>query len=127
VALPKGTETILLVEDSDSLRGVTKEFLQGAGYNVVEARNGDDAVQVARTHKPAIHLLLTDVVMPGMSGRESADEIKRIHPETRILFMSGYTATAIVHRGVLDEGVSLLTKPFTRSGLMQKVHEMLKS
>ena len=126
-AMPKGTETILLVEDSDSLRGVTKEFLQGAGYNVVEARNGNDAVQVARTHKPAIHLLLTDVVMPGMSGRESADEIKRIHPETRVLFMSGYTATAIVHRGVLDEGVSLLTKPFTRSGLMQKVHEMLKS
>jgi nitrogen-specific signal transduction histidine kinase len=127
VATLKGTETILLVEDSDSLREVTKEFLQFAGYNVVEARNGNDAVQVARSHEPAIHLLLTDVVMPGMSGRESADEIKRIHPETRILFMSGYTSNAIDHRGVLDEGVSLLSKPFTRSDLMQRVHEILNS
>jgi PAS domain S-box-containing protein len=124
---PKGTETILLVEDSDSLREVTREFLQIAGYNVVVARNGNDAVQVARSHEPAIHLLLTDVVMPGMSGRESADEIKRMHPETRVLFMSGYTSNAIAHRGVLDEGVSLLSKPFTRSDLVQKVHEILNS
>jgi two-component system, cell cycle sensor histidine kinase and response regulator CckA len=126
-ATPKGTETILLVEDSDSLREVTKEFLQIAGYNVVEGRDGKDALQVARAHEEAIHLLLTDVVMPGMSGRELANEVKRIHPETRILFMSGYTSNAIVHRGVLDEGVSLLTKPFTRSGLTQKVREILNS
>jgi two-component system, cell cycle sensor histidine kinase and response regulator CckA len=122
---PKGSETILLVEDSDSLREVTREFLQIAGYNVVEGRDGKDALQVAQTHEEAIHLLLTDVVMPGMSGRELANEIKRIHPETRILFMSGYTSNAIVHRGVLDEGVSLLPKPFTRSALTQKVREIL--
>jgi PAS domain S-box-containing protein len=122
---PKGTETILLVEDSDSLRDVTREFLQMAGYNVVEAKDGKDALRVARTHEERIHLLLTDVVMPGMSGGELANEIKQIHPETRILFMSGYTSNAIVHRGVLDEELSLLTKPFTRSGLTQKVREML--
>jgi nitrogen-specific signal transduction histidine kinase len=121
----KGSETILLVEDSDSLRDVTKEFLQIAGYNVVEARDGKDSLRVARMHEERIHLLLTDVVMPGMSGRELANEIKQIHPETRILFMSGYTSNAIVHRGVLDEELSLLTKPFTRSGLTQKVREML--
>ena len=126
-ATPKGTETILLVEDSASLRDVTKEFLQIAGYNVVEAKDGRDALRVARMHEERIHLLLTDVVMPGMSGRELADEIKQIHPETRILFMSGYTSNAIVHRGVLDEELSLLTKPFTRSRLTQKVREMLTS
>jgi len=124
-ATPKGTETILLVEDSASLRDVTKEFLQIAGYNVVEAKDGKDALRVARMHEERIHLLLTDVVMPGMGGRELANEIKQIHPETRILFMSGYTSNAIVHRGVLDEELSLLTKPFTRSGLTQKVREML--
>ena len=126
-ATPKGTETILLVEDSASLRDVTKEFLQIAGYNVVEAIDGKDALRVARMHEERIHLLLTDVVMPGMSGRELANEIKQIHPETRILFMSGYTSNAIVHRGVMDEELSLLTKPFTRSGLTQKVREMLTS
>src|SRR5882762_2543178 len=94
-------------------------------YNVVEAKDGKDALRVARMHEERIHLLLTDVVMPGMGGRELANEIKQIHPETRILFMSGYTSNAIVHRGVLDEELSLLTKPFTRSGLTQKVREML--
>jgi PAS domain S-box-containing protein len=126
-APPKGSETILLVEDSDSLRELTKEFLQIAGYNVVEARDGRDALQLAHSYAKELNLLLTDVVMPGMSGRELADEIKRMYPEIRILFMSGYTSNAIVHRGVLDEGLSLLTKPFTRSGLVQKVHDMLKS
>jgi PAS domain S-box-containing protein len=126
-ATSKGSETILLVEDSDSLREVTKEFLKIAGYNVVEARDGKDALRVARIHEERIHLLLTDVVMPGMSGRELADEMKRMRPETRVLFMSGYTSNVIVRRGVLDEELSLLTKPFTRSGLTQKVREMLNS
>jgi YesN/AraC family two-component response regulator len=93
----------------------------------VEARDGKDALRVARIHEERIHLLLTDVVMPGMSGRELADEMKRMRPETRVLFMSGYTSNVIVRRGVLDEELSLLTKPFTRSGLTQKVREMLNS
>jgi two-component system, cell cycle sensor histidine kinase and response regulator CckA len=100
--------------------GVTEKLMNVAGGTAV-------LLVVARTHEGPIHLLLTDAVMPGMNGRELANEIKRIHPETRILFISGYTSNAIVHRGVLDEGVSLLPKPFTRSGLTQKVHEMLDS
>jgi YesN/AraC family two-component response regulator len=93
----------------------------------VEARDGKDALRVARILEERIHLLLTDVVMPGMSGRELADEIQQMHPETRILFMSGYTSNVVVRRGVLDEELNLLTKPFTRSGLTQKVREMLNS
>jgi two-component system, cell cycle sensor histidine kinase and response regulator CckA len=127
VATPPGTETILLVEDSDSLREVTREFLQMAGYKVMEACDGKDALDVARTHKEPIHLVLTDVVMPGMSGRDLAREVQQIHPETRILFMSGYAAGAIVHHGVLDDGISLLTKPFTRSILTLKVRQTLNS
>jgi PAS domain S-box-containing protein len=124
-ATPPGTETILLVEDSDSLREVTKEFLQLAGYKVVDARDGKDALLRARTHQEKIHLLLTDVVMPGMSGPELANEIKSMRPEIRILFMSGYTANAITHRAGLDDPLSLLVKPFTRSSLTQKVHSIL--
>jgi CheY-like chemotaxis protein len=126
-AIARGTETILLVEDSDSLREVTREFLEMEGYQVMEACNGKDALDVARTHGGPIHLVLTDVLMPGMSGRDLAREVLQIHAETRILFMSGYTADAIVHHGVLDEGISLLEKPFTRSILTQKVRQTLNS
>jgi two-component system, cell cycle sensor histidine kinase and response regulator CckA len=124
---PRGTETILLVEDSDSLRALTMEFLQLAGYKVIETKDGKDALQAAQVHEEKIDLLLTDVVMPGMSGPELAKEIKKIHPETRILFVSGYTSDSIAHRGVLEEGVNLLTKPFTRSGLTQKVREVFNA
>jgi nitrogen-specific signal transduction histidine kinase/CheY-like chemotaxis protein len=120
-------ETILLVEDSESLREVTKEFLTMAGFDVKAAANGEDALNMARGHKAQIQLLLTDVVMPGMSGAELAKQMKGIHPETRVLFMSGYTPDAIVHHGVLDEGVSLLAKPFSRASLTRKVQEALKA
>jgi two-component system, cell cycle sensor histidine kinase and response regulator CckA len=124
-ATNQATETILLVEDSESLLAVTREFLQLAGYNVVEACNGKEALKLARAHVSPIHLLLTDVVMPEMSGKTLADEVSRIHPETRILYMSGYTANAIVHHGVLDEGVNLLSKPFSRASLTKKIREVL--
>jgi YesN/AraC family two-component response regulator len=91
----------------------------------VDARDGKDALLRARTHQEKIHLLLTDVVMPGMSGPELANEIKSMRPEIRILFMSGYTANAITHRAGLDDPLSLLVKPFTRSSLTQKVHSIL--
>jgi CheY-like chemotaxis protein len=120
-------ETILLVEDSDSLREVTKEFLVIAGFRVEDATNGEAALRLAGSHKDPIHLLLTDVVMPGISGPEVARRMKELHPETRILFMSGYTQDAIVHHGVLDEGIRLLTKPFTRASLTRKVQEVLNS
>jgi PAS domain S-box-containing protein len=125
--IARGTETILLVEDSDSLREVTREFLEMEGYQVMEACNGEDALDVARTHEGPIHLVLTDVLMPGMSGPDLAREVLQIHAETRILFMSGYTADAIAHHGVLDEGISLLEKPFTRSILTQRVRQTLNS
>jgi two-component system, cell cycle sensor histidine kinase and response regulator CckA len=126
-AVPAGSETVLLVEDSDSLREVTREFLQMAGYSVVESSDASEALRLASNHDGPIHLLLTDVVMPGMNGRDLAREMQSIHPETRVLFMSGYTANAIHHHGVLEEGLSLLTKPFTRTGLAQKIRELLDS
>jgi signal transduction histidine kinase len=124
---PTGTETILLVEDSDSLREVTKEFLRMAGYHVMEACDGKQALDVARTYKEPIHLLLTDVVMPGIGGRDLSKQLHHLHPETQILFMSGYTAGAIDNHEVLDEGVRLLSKPFTRAVLVQTVRQSLNS
>jgi signal transduction histidine kinase/ActR/RegA family two-component response regulator len=119
------TETVLLVEDFDSLRHVTHEFLEMAGYTVISACNATEALQIAADHCGPIHLLLTDVVMPGVGGVDLARQIKFTRPEIRILYMSGYTANAIVHQGVLDRGLTLLNKPFTRSVLAQKVREAL--
>jgi two-component system, cell cycle sensor histidine kinase and response regulator CckA len=134
IALPQspaaksaGSETVLLVEDSESLRDVTKEFLEMAGYNVLDSCNGQEALCFARGHAGPIHLLLTDVVMPGLSGPELARDLQQLHPETRVLFMSGYTADAMNQHGVLEEGLSLLPKPFTRSSLTQKIRDLLDS
>jgi PAS domain S-box-containing protein len=126
LAGPKG-QTILLVEDSESLREVTKQFLMLAGFVVKEACNGVEALRIARLQTEPIQLMLTDVVMPGMSGPELAKQMKVVHPEARVLFMSGYTPDAIVHHGMLDEGISLLPKPFSRAGLTRKVNEILSS
>jgi two-component system cell cycle sensor histidine kinase/response regulator CckA len=125
--VPQGSETILLVEDFESLRDVTREFLRMAGYTVIAAGSGSEALRLGEQHHGAIQLLLTDVVMPHMSGTELAIKFKQCHPEARVLFMSGYTAGAIVHHGVLDDGVALLPKPFTRSVLTQKVRDFLKA
>lgn len=119
------SETVLLVEDSESLREITKQFLQLAGYVVADSCNAAEALRFAREHPQPIHLLLTDVVMPGMNGRELAGQFQQLHPETRVLYMSGYTANAIHHHGVLDEGIALLPKPFTRASLTEKVRELL--
>ncbi len=122
-----GTETILLVEDSESLRAVAREYLERAGYTVVEAPDGNEAVRVAEQCKATIHLLLTDVVMPGMSGRDVAEHVKRHHTGIKVLYMSGYTDDAIVHHGVLEEGVALLAKPFAGESLVLKVRQILDS
>lgn len=124
-SLRQASETILLVEDSDSLRAVAQEFLEDAGYTVVGAANGYDALRLAEQHRGPIHLLLTDVVMPEMSGSEVAIKVNEAHPETKALLMSGYAADAIVQRGVLNDGLVLLSKPFTRSSLTQKVRQVL--
>ena len=120
-----GERTILLVEDSDGLRSVTREFLQLGGYRVLEVGNGADALALARECHDPIDLLLTDVVMPGMSGPELAKSLVAVHPETHSMFMSGYTEIGIVRDGILEEGVCLISKPFSRAALLKKVRELL--
>ncbi len=120
-----GTETILLVEDEPDLRELTRMVLAAKGYTVVEARNAEDAERLADGNGTKIHLLLTDVIMPGLSGRELAKRILARHPAMRVLYMSGYTYNVIAQGGTLERGVSFLQKPFTPSGLIEKVREVL--
>jgi CheY-like chemotaxis protein len=120
-----GTETVLLVEDEDNVRDLCVRILKKSGYRVFQAGNGDEALSLATGYGERIDLLLTDVVMPGMNGPELASRVTRIHPETRVLFTSGYTDNAIMSHGVLDEGVSFINKPYSPSALARKVREVL--
>jgi PAS domain S-box-containing protein len=122
---PRGTETILLVEDEDVVRGLTRKILMQAGYNVLDARSGNEAIRLCATHAGSIDLLLTDVVMPEISGKEVADRLLELRPSIRVLFMSGYTDEAIVQHGVLDANVKFIQKPFTWIALTRKVREVL--
>ena len=122
-----GTETILLVEDEANLRYLARQFLDKQGYRVLEAADGAAAMQIALVREAVIHLLLTDVVMPGMNGRELAQRILEIRPDVKVLYMSGYTENVIGRNGMLDEGVRLLQKPFTLHDLKSKVREVLDS
>ena len=124
-ATPQGSETILLVEDAEPLRELTRLFLEGAGYTVLEASSGAEALEKSRGHTGPIHLLVTDVIMPGMSGADLARKLRAERPESGIIFISGYTDDAIAHHGVLESGVTLLVKPFTRDALTSKVREVL--
>jgi two-component system cell cycle sensor histidine kinase/response regulator CckA len=121
----RGWQTVLLVEDAQPLRDLARELLETNGYTVLEAANGADAVQTAEKYGKPIHLLLTDVVMPGMDGSKLAERMCRSYPGIKVLYMSGYTDDAIVHHGVLDSGIALLQKPFTRESLTRKVREVL--
>ncbi len=120
-----GHETVLLVEDEANLRRLARQSLENQGYAVLEAADGAAAIQLSNAHPGPIHLLLTDVIMPGMNGRELAQRICSLRPETKVLYMSGYTENAIGHNGTLDAGVSLLQKPFTLPALKAKVREVL--
>ena len=120
-----GTETILLVEDEANLRYLARQYLEKQGYKVIEAADGAVAMQIAVAHEKVIHLLLTDVIMPGMNGRELAQRISEIRPNVKILYMSGYTENVIGHNGMLDAGVRLLQKPFNLRDLRSKVREVL--
>ncbi|HXP15601.1 MAG TPA: ATP-binding protein [Terriglobales bacterium] len=120
-----GHETILLVEDEENLRRLTRQSLENQGYSVLDAADGPAAMRLSHAHKGPIHLLLTDVIMPGMNGRELANQISPHRPETRVLYMSGYTENHIGHNGTLDEGITLLQKPFTLPALQAKVREVL--
>jgi two-component system, cell cycle sensor histidine kinase and response regulator CckA len=122
---PRGTETILLAEDASGLRILARRILERYGYTVLEASNGDEALQVCEQHQGAIHLLLTDVVMPGISGRTLADRVALLHPTTKVLYSSGYTDDAIVQRGVLSAGTAFLQKPYTAEAMARKVRDVL--
>ena len=120
-----GSETILLVEDDDRVRALACEVLGEHGYTVLEARHGSDALDISQRYHGAIQLLLTDVVMPGMGGRELAGRLRRDRPQMKILYMSGYTADTIAHHGVLDEGEAFLSKPVLPRMLASKVRETI--
>jgi PAS domain S-box-containing protein len=121
----RGTESILLVEDEEEVRALAREILEGYGYTVFEARDVADAILIAERHTGPIHLLLSDVVMPQMSGRTLAERLAPLRPEMKALFMSGYTDNAIVHHGKLDSDASFVQKPFTPDALARKVREVL--
>jgi len=120
-----GTETILVVEDEANLRYLARQYLEKQGYRVIEAADGAVAMQIAVAHEGVIHLLLTDVIMPGMNGRELAQRISEIRPNVKVLYMSGYTENVIGQDGMLDAGVRLLQKPFNLRDLKSKVREVL--
>jgi CheY-like chemotaxis protein len=121
-----GTETILLAEDEAMVRNLAANTLMMHGYTVLKAANAQEALLICRRHEGKIHLLLTDVVMPRMSGKELADQLLRLRPKTRVLYMSGYTDQAIVHHGILDENIAFIPKPFTPDALVSKVVEVLQ-
>jgi two-component system cell cycle sensor histidine kinase/response regulator CckA len=120
-----GTETVLLVDDEVALRTLSRHLLELCGYEVLEAESGAEALQISQEHKQRIHLLLTDVVMPGMSGRVLPDQLVTHRPETRVVYMSGYTGQTVGGHGVLAEGSFFLPKPFTREALARRVREAL--
>ena len=120
-----GRETILLVEDEENLRQLTRQSLENQGYSVVDATDGAAAIRLSQAHKGPIHLLLTDVIMPGMNGRELANQVSSSRPDMKVLYMSGYTENHIGHNGTLDQGITLLQKPFTLPALQAKVREVL--
>jgi len=125
VRISEGTETILLVEDDEVVRKLVSEVLGNEGYRLLEAANGLGALSICAQYEERIHLLLTDVIMPEMSGRELAHRLASQRPEMKVLYMSGYTDDVIVHHGVLDEGTAFIQKPFAADVLARKVREVL--
>jgi two-component system cell cycle sensor histidine kinase/response regulator CckA len=121
----RGNETVLLVEDEEGVRALSRHILQSCGYTLLEAHDGVEAVRVAERHRGRIDLLLTDVVMPRMSGREVAERVTGLHPETKVLFLSGYTDDAVVRHGILEAEVAFLQKPFLPTSLAAKVRAVL--
>ena len=123
--LPRGSETILIVEDNEEVRKLAMSVLEKQGYNVLEASNGDDALHLPKERKESVHLILVDVVMPGISGRQLVEQFKEVSRDCKVLYMSGYTENGIVHHGILEKGMNYIQKPFSVDGLARKVREVL--
>ncbi|MDB5311612.1 MAG: Histidine kinase [Gemmataceae bacterium] len=123
----RGTETVLLVEDEDALRSMVRVVLQQVGYTVLEASRGTIAIRLAGEHPGPVHLLITDVVMPEMGGRQLVERLARLRPDIKVLYLSGYTDDAVVRHGVLQADVAFLQKPFTMAALTNRVREVLDS
>jgi two-component system, cell cycle sensor histidine kinase and response regulator CckA len=123
--MPRGSETILLVEDEEAVRFLSRDLLERQGYHVIDAVDAEQAIAVAFGEKRRIHLLLTDVVMPGQSGPELFKQLHPIRPDMEVLYVSGYTDEAIVKRGIFKPGAAFLQKPFTAGGFLRKVREAL--
>ncbi|MGO9123699.1 MAG: ATP-binding protein [Terriglobales bacterium] len=122
---PTGTETILLVEDDEAILNLGKMILEKLGYTVLAAQTPKHAINLAEEHPGDLHLLITDVVMPEMNGRELAERLNAFLPGLKCLYMSGYTADVIAHRGILEEGVNFIRKPFGSDDLAAKVRQVL--
>jgi PAS domain S-box-containing protein len=125
LAQTRGTETVLLVEDESTVRDVVQLFLTGQGYTVLEAPNGWEAFVVAERHRAPIDLLMTDVVLPGMNGRELAERLCAIHPEMKVLFTSGYTDDVVLHHGVVNQDLNFIGKPYAFRDLANKIRTIL--
>jgi CheY-like chemotaxis protein len=125
IDVPSGDETILLVEDDENVRDLARNVLQSHGYTILEARNGQEALLVSKHHPGPMHLLLTDVVMPGISGEQLAKLLTQARPDLKTLFMSGYTNNSIMQRGVLEPGIAFLQKPFSPTDLAGQVRQVL--
>ena len=123
----RGTETILVAEDEEGVRSLTREVLEKYGYTVLEAANGEEALVVAERHLGSVDLLLSDVVMPRMGGPELAQALLLRRPSVKILYMSAYTEHPMVRRGVVDAGVAFLQKPFTPTVLVSRIRELLEA
>jgi CheY-like chemotaxis protein len=125
VSIPGGSETILLVEDETAILQMIRMMLERKGYRVLPAGLPAEALTLAKAHEGMIHLLITDVVMPEMNGRDLAGQLTALYPNLKLLFMSGYTANIIAHQGILDEGVSFIQKPFSMADLVLQVRGVL--
>jgi two-component system cell cycle sensor histidine kinase/response regulator CckA len=122
---PRGTETILLAEDEQDVREVAREFLESGGYTVIEAHNGAEALRLAAERNTAVDLLVTDMVMPGMTGKELAGRLQHQHSGLGVIYMSGYSEQTAAENTQVDASMMLLTKPFSRGSILRAVREAL--